>query len=1072
MSLPSFSVRQAVLVNVLFFVCVFGGLAAYSRIPVEYWQEVVLNTVNLTTVWSGASAEEVERLVTQKLEEELQSVADIKEMRSVSSANLSSIVIDFNEDLDQIEYEGAVNDVRAAIDRVRDLPDAAEETTLFEVTVSEVTPAVLVAVVDTQGVGIVALREIAREVEDRVGDIPGVRRAEILGDREREVRVLIDRDVSARYGVTVPEVAARIRQQNLNVPAGTFESDDIEATLRARGDYQDFGQLLATVVRESSDGTYVRLGDIARLEGGLEKRLIATRYNGQPAFLVNVTKQSGTDVIQLSGRIGAWMQDYGRDLPEGVELHKTLDAASFVEPRMRVLGENLVSGIILVMLMLWATIGFRNALLTVIAIPFSFLTALMFFPLGDITINSTTLMGMLLVSGMLVDDAIIVLENIYSHIERGAPLRDAVVKGAEEVAWPVVAAVTTTCAAFGPLLFVGGTAGKFVAILPKAVLICLMASLFECLVILPAHYMDFGSRTARATGESTGLFARFFSWPGRLVVRMREGYARALDVVLAHRGSFGLLTIAVFVLAYGAWGHLRLELFPGEFDNFNVLIETPPGYSLDQTERVVTAVEQELVPLLGDGVSDFASTIGASVASNYDRVTGPNVSRTFLIMEPTVENRKRPEGLLFRVRDRLDAYRRENDADFAELRVAAEQDGPPVGPPVEVRIQAEDYGVAKAVASEMTAYLRSVPGVYNVEDNLELGSEEVRLVIDEERAARHGLRFQDLAQALQGANDGLVASSFRDPKRNEDTDIRVMLEEADRRGLQDLLDIEVRTPGGYLVRLRDVADIDVGRGYLSYRRYDGQRTVSVFAEVDDVLATSFGVNTQLSGRFADVERRYPGVRVVFGGEFAETEKSFGAVVAVFPIALLSIYMILAALFRSYLQPLVVTVAIPFAFVGVVAGVTLLGYSVTFLLFYAMVGLTGVVVNDSLVMVDFVNKARAEGMPVLEAVRQSGIRRFRPILLTTLTTVVALLPMALGLQGASKTYGPFAASIAFGLFVAMIGTLFVVPLAYMSLIVWQERLGRVGRAVASRFAGLRGSHGATAGGSKRAVKSAN
>ena len=1047
MSLPAFSVRQSVLVNVLFFVSLFGGLAAYTRIPIEYWQEVVLNTVNLNTIWSGASADEVERLVTQKLEEELLSVADVKEMRSTSTANLSSIVIDFDEDLDALAYEAAVNDVRAAIDRVGDLPESAEETTLFEVTVSEVTPVVLVAVVDTVGVGEVALAEMAREVETRLDQVSGVRRASIMGERERELRVLINRDVSARYGLTVLEVADRIRRQNLNVPAGTFESGEIEATLRARGDYQDSAELLSTVVRENDDGTYVRLSDVARLEMGLEKRLIATRYNGHPAVLVNVTKSSGEDVIDLVARIESWMQEYREFLPAGVELHKTLDAASFVSPRIQTLADNLVSGIVLVLVILWAAIGFRNAALTVIAIPFSFLTAMILFPVFGITINSTTLMGMLLVSGMLVDDAIIVLENIYARIEQGENLRDAVIGGAEEVLLPVAAAVATTAAAFAPLLLVGGTPGKFVSILPKAVLLCLVASLFECLIILPAHYMDFGSRSAGRGSESdtaaanSSTLRRVLLWPGRIVPGLRNLYARALDVVLVHRGAFGLMAVAVFMLSIGAWGHLRVELFPGEFDNFNVMLETPAGYSLTQTEAVAADVADKLLPLVGDGVTDFATTIGSSVAANYDRVTAPNVARTFLIMEPTDENRRSPEKVLYRARDRMERFLEDNGERIEELRVAAEQDGPPIGPPVEVRIHADDYGLVRSISSEMKAFLETIPGVFNVEDNLELGAEEVRLVIDEERAARHGLRFDTLAQALRGANDGIVASSYRDPRRDDDMDIRVMLEEADRRRLADLLDVEVRTPAGYLLRLRDVADIDVTRGYLSYRHYDGRRAVNVYAEVDNKLATSVSANQALRARFADIEKRYPEARVSYGGEFEESEKAFGAVTAVLPVALMAIYMILAALFRSYLQPLVVTTAIPFAFVGVVAGVGLLGYSVSFLLFYAMIGLTGVVVNDSLVMVDFINSARARGMPLLDAVRQSGVRRFRPILLTTLTTVVALLPMALGMQGASKTYGPFAASIAFGLFVAMVGTLFVVPLAYTSLVMWQERGAR-------------------------------
>jgi HAE1 family hydrophobic/amphiphilic exporter-1 len=1053
-TLPEFSVRQTVLVNVLFFVCLLGGWVAFNRTPVEFFPDVNLNTVQIGVVWTGASADEVERLVTQKLEEELRNVSDVEEMRSVSQANYAEIIIDFDENLNEVEYEAALNDVRAAVDRVADLPADAEEPQYTEIVSSEVFPAVMIAVVDVGGVGETALREVARDVRTRVRDLPGVNQATVRGEQEREIRVLVDRDAAARYGLTVLDLAERIQRQNLNLPAGTFASGGGESSVRARGDYQSVDEILGTVVRESAGNTYVRVSDVATLEEGLEKRRYASRYNGDPSLLVSLTKKSEADVIDLVRAVDAWIAEYRPLLPAGVEVHKTLDTAAFVAPRMRDLVENLVTGVLFVLAILWFTLGFRNSLLTIIAIPFSFLTAMILFPVLDITINSTTLIGMLLVSGMLVDDAIIVLENVYRRVEAGEPLREAVVHGAEEVLWPVVCAVATTCAAFAPLLLVEGTAGKFVSILPKAVIVCLVASLFECLLVLPAHYLHFGSRRGegerRLRSERTGLLGRllrlanavaaFRAGVERSLVTAREAYVRVLDVVLTHRFSFGTLILTLLAFALGLWRHLPVDLFPGEFDTFNVLLESPPEYSLDQTDAVARGLEQELLPFVGGDVVDFSTNVGLSVDSNYDQLTGSNLAIVYAVMAQTEANAVAPEKVVDRVRERMEAHRRREPVGIMELRVAAQQDGPPVGPPVEARIKSDDWALGKAIAAEMMAFLRTVPGVHGIDDNLKLGPPEVRLLIDEERASRHGLRFEDLARALRGANDGIVASSFRDPTRNEDIDIRVLLEERYRNDLQDLLDVELRTPGGYLLKLRDLADVELTRGFRSYRRYDGERTVSVYADVDEERATTLGVNERLKAAFADIGTRYPEVAIHYGGEYEETNEAFANVFGVFPVAFLAIYMILAALFRSYLQPLIVTAAIPFGFVGVILGVGLLGYPVSFILFYASIGLAGVVVNDSLVMVAFINQARNLGTPLLEAVRQSGARRFRPILLTTLTTVMALLPMALGLQGASKTYGPFAACISFGLIVAMVGTLFAVPLTYTSLVVWQERIG--------------------------------
>ncbi|MCP4903349.1 MAG: efflux RND transporter permease subunit [bacterium] len=1053
-SLARFSVDQGVLVNILFFVCLLGGLAAMSRVPVEFFPDVNLNEVQITTLWTGASAEEVERLVTQKVEEELLAVTDITEVHSVSQANVSTIYIDFDEYLQEVGYEAAVNDVRAAIDRVRDLPEDAEESILTEIRLSEVSPAVLVAVVDSGNVGSMALREVARDLKKRLRDLQGANSIKIRGDQEREVRVLVDRDAAARHGLSVLEISDRIRRNNLNLPAGTFETPGGEFTLRARGDFEGVEDLAETVVSETDDGTLVRLAEVARVEEGLEKPSIYTRFNAQEALVVSVHKKTGADTIRLVRDLDAFLEGYRNRLPAGVEVVKTVDTARYVGKRMGILWDNLVAGILFVAAILWFTLGFRNAMLTVIAIPFSFLTAMIFFPFLGLTINSTTVIAMLLVSGMLVDDAIIVLENIYRRIETGQSLREAVIEGTEEVMWPVICAVATTVAAFSPLLLVGGTAGKFVSPVPKAVVACLIASLFECLLILPAHYIDFGSRrrlaretgpagaTATTPGVRSLAFVHVFreGVDGR-IARLREAYLSGLDRALAHRAPVCALFFALLMLAGAGFQHLRVDLFPGEFDNLNIRLETPSNTPLETTDDVARGIDAVLNRFVGDEIKDFSTTVGLSVDTNYDSIVGANYAMGRMTLSDTPENTLAPERALFAMQERLSAYAKDHPDEIVELRVQAQQDGPPLGAPIEVRLQAEDYGVAKMIAEEIRSFLETLPGVYNIEDNLRAGAPEVRLHVDEERANRHGLRFEDLARALRAANDGVVASSLRESARSEDVDIRVRLDDRYRKDLQDLLDIEIPTSKGYLVRLRDVATVDVTRGYRAFHRYDGKRTVSVFAQVDEVMETAQTANRKLQAEFADLEQRYPEVRVRYGGEFAESNEAFASLFAVTPVALVAIYMILAALFRNYLQPVIVLSAIPFGFMGIVLGIALFDYSLSFVLVYASIGLTGVIVNDSLVMVDFINRARREGMELLEAVRLSGARRFRPILLTTLTTVTALLPMAVGLQGSSKTYGPFAASISFGMIVAMVGTLFAVPVVYTVLVHGQASLAR-------------------------------
>ncbi|CAM9548422.1 unnamed protein product [Discosporangium mesarthrocarpum] len=1060
MTLPEFSVRQTVFVNVLFFVCMIGGWNALQLTEVEYFHDVVLNQVVVTTQWTGASADEVERLVTAKLEEELITIGDVEEMRSASQSNISMISLDIDETLENVDYESAVNDIRGAIDQAEDLPLDAEEPSLREIISAEVQDVVFIVVSDTGGVGDLALRDIAQEVESRVREIQGVSKVDIRGFQEREVRVFIDKARANLHGLTIADIAERVRRQNQNLPAGTLQDEFGEATVRATGDYQSVEEILDTVILEEPDGTLVRVRDVGRVERGLEKATFITRYLGRPAVVISVAKKDKTDVRHLVERVDAFLEDFDPLVPDGIEVNTTIDSSDFVTPRIAVLLENLAAGMVLVAALLWFTIGFRNAMLTIIAIPFSLLTAMILFPVLDISVNSNTLIGMLLVSGMLVDDAIIVLENIYRKIEEGMELKQAVLVGSNEVLWPVATAVTTTIAAFAPLLLVGGTAGKFISVMPKCVVVCLVASLFECLLILPAHYLDFGSRqSARAKAAAAGHRSRHglvgfvlsFFEKGRIGMErgfdaLRSGYLVLLEPVIRHRFSFTILFLAFLMLTAAASTRVRFDLFPGEFATFNISLESPPDYSLEQTSEVTKRIEGVLLGMPEEDVLDFNTIVGLAVDLNYDRIIAPNLAMTTVAIPQTERNQLRPQDVMGRVREAMRAFEAEYPGDIVTLRIESERYGPPVGRPVEVRIQSEDFAVNKKIAEEIKAYLATIPGVDGIDDNLKEGPREIRLEIDDERAAQFGLTFEDLARALRGANDGVVTSSFRSPTAVEDDDIRVLLEPGQRDRLLDLLEIDVRGSAGQLVRLSDVAKLEVTRGYLAYRRVDGKRAVTVFADVDDDLATSISVNRDLEARFADIRERFPAVDLVYGGEYQESNESMQETLAAFPVALVAIYMLLATLFRSYTQPLIVLTSVPLGFAGIIFGVLVRDYSVSFNLLYAAVGLSGVVVNDSLVLVDFINRARREGMPLLEAVAQAGAQRLRPVILTTMTTVVALLPMAFGLQGSSKSYGPFAAAIAFGLLFAMVGTLFVIPLSYASAATLEARAKRAfGRA---------------------------
>ena len=790
--------------------------------------------------------------------------------------------------------------------------------------------------------------------------------------------------------------------------------------------------LAATVIKKDANGRHLTLGEVASVESAFETRRLTGRYNGNPAIQLGVAQESGTDVRKLVGRVRKLVDEAQSDLPPGVEATVTWDSSTYIDSRMALLQSNLLMGILAVVFVLWFTVGFRNALLAILAVPFSFLFALYVFPFMDMSLNSLTLVGFIMVSGMLVDHAIIIIENIYRHIEEGEDVRTAIIEGTRQVMWPVVATVATTLAAFLPMLMVSGTSGEFFALLPKAVIVTLIGSLLEALVILPAHYMDWGSRKAEETKDPSagivGASARARERVDGFITRARDRYLLALEPVLRHRLSFLAVCVAALGFSCGLSKHVQVDLFKSDFNQFFVSIEAPVDAGIVETDQALAKMEGALQSF-GAELTDTMSYAGMKMTADGGPSNGVNYGVFYVQIPDTPENVAHPERIFGRVRTKLEETA-ESHPSVDKVMAFAPRNGPPVGKPVAIRVTTEDYGQAKRVASALKAELGTIPGVYNIEDNLPVGPRELRVSLDEHRASLHGLTFQDVGTALRAANDGLVPSTFKDPTSDEDIDIRVMFPETQRRSIADLLEVEVRAPAGHTVKLGDVARIDVDRSYQSLYHYGARRAVVVYAEVDGVLATSASANGEMASRFADASQRWPGVALIFGGEAQETEESMAELGGTLFIALVAIYAILAAQFRSYLQPMVVMSVIGFAYIGVVIGMWLLDYPLTMYVFYAMVGLAGIVVNDSLVLIDFVNQARARGIPALQAVREACRLRFRPILLTTVTTISGLLPMALGLGGTHPVYGPFAAAIVFGLAVASGLTLFTVPALYL------------------------------------------
>lgn len=1032
MSIPEFSVKNRILVNLIFLLCGVIGTIAFKQTIVDVYPDVSFDVGSIVIAWPGASPDEVESAITRKVEEQILDTKGVDRITSSSERNQSLINVKFREDISDAEFQAAFEDLRARTRQVNDLPADAEAPIITKVSVSELYPLVQVVVTSKEGrtVPREILREVARNLRQKLRRIDGIRRVSDLGIPELEWKVVVRRAALESTGLTLLDVATAVRARHRNVPAGTTSTATGEFAVAANGEVKTREQLLDVVVGHRPDTSAVRLAEVADVEIGLERLIYKNRFNGRPCVNLSIAKETDADARTVRAAIDVEMQEFLRTegVPDGVELTTTIDSTVILDNRISVLVDNLMFGIVLVFGALWLLIGARNSVLAIIGIPFSFLLGFAVLNQMGMTVNAITLFSLMLVSGMVVDDAIVVLENIYRKIESGIETRAAVVEGTREVFWPVVTSSLTTVAAFLPMLLMAGVVGEFMSVIPKTVIAILVASLLECLLILPAHYLHFGSRKAQK-GPRVHV--------GRLLSWLEDRYTRVLPGVVRRPG----LVIITVLVATGVAGttatSLPVQLFPSDFQAFFCNIYADPEYGLEQTGRAAKEVEALVRELMPDEVDSYTTGVGVTFTDDNQVLLKPSVAQ--ILVWVSEKNGVNSDDVIAKMRRRVQPLvDGKGRFRYQRIRIDEFADGPPTGKPVAVRVAGPDYDENKAVAREIEDFLRSLPGVHSVADNFDEGPREVRVTPRSIALARAGVSFEQVAQTVFIANEGLDVGDVLPDGTDEDATLRVQLRREDREDPAGLLLLKVRAQDGRLVPMAEVARQTSVRSPASLYHYDGDRVVLVTADIDGTT-DSTRVNQALMERFSGIERTHPDVNLTFGGEFEETQKSFDSLKQAFLVAAVLIFTILAAQFRSYSAPLVIMSVVPFSFVGVVFGLVIMGFPFTILAFIAIVGLSGVVVNDSLVLLDFIMRRHRETGDVLQAVVEGCRSRMRAVILTTVTTVFGLLPMALGFTGHSKIWSPFAATITFGLSLAMFLTLFLVPAVYV-LMYRKKRFG--------------------------------
>ena len=1002
-----FFANQPTLAYVLTFLIIFLGVSALTVIQRDNFPSVDLLEMTVTTRYPGASPEDVELNVTNEVEEELKEVDGIDKYTSFSMENISIVHIWIDREMRDTEKVKA--DVRDAVSRVSDLPvDVDEDPVVEEITTSTAIPVIEVGL--TGDVPYSELRNVARRAEKALLNVPGVRSVTKYGYLDREIKVEIGQDALERYQVASHEIVSAIQNRNIRATGGSFESYTSEKNIVTLAEFEDPMEAAEVIVRISDGGSTVRVKDVAVLRDDFEPAKVLSRINGTPAISFVIFKKESSDIIRTVKAVRQLVMDSQDQLPEGISIEFSNDRSRLVTNRLNVVLSNGLIGLALVMLMLTLFLNWHSAFWVALTIPVVLLGTLFLLPVFGAFLDTIAMGAMILVIGIIVDDGIVVAENIWHHREHGLAPLDAAVEGTYAVAKPVITTVITTALAFMPMFYMSGMLGDFVFVIPLVVVLALAISIVDTLFIMPAHLIS----RSHAEGQTSRM--QTSDW----FVRFRERFGNILHKLLPKRyGVVGVFVVLLLAASFYAARYMDFVLFPTQSaDEFYILAELPSGSSLEHTAEKLQDIEALITALPERELDSFTTRIGTHGFHNPGE--NENWGLLGVYLTPFAKRDRNADEI-------VDSLRAQSALleGFDSIVYSIDSGGPPVGRPVQIRVIGSDDAQRQALAAAVVAQLQVIDGVSDIERDDKAGKEQIVVDLDYIRLAEHELSVADVAKNLRLAYDGEIVTSVR--YGDEDVKFRVILEEEARGSAEVLGKLIIPNRFGRFVELQEVASFRMAPGPSNLHHYDNERTITVTANIDkekttSLLATNAVLNT------IDVQRDWPGMRIVAGGETEETQESMGSLAVAFAVAAVGIYLVLVLLFNSLMQPVIVMVAVPFGLTGVIFAFAAHGQAIGFLAMLGVIGLVGIVVNDSLILVNLANSLRRTdaNASLNEIIVDATKHRLRPILLTSITTVAGLLPMAYGLGGSDPFSAPMALAMGYGILFATPLTLILLP----------------------------------------------
>ncbi|MCJ8345717.1 efflux RND transporter permease subunit [bacterium] len=1017
----AYFVNNRVLTNLLFIFFLTLGFNSFLSLPREAFPEMSFGTVVVTTVWPGANPSDVERQVTIPLEEKLGEIANIYRFTSSSLYGFSKLKIKFDEDLNEKDYQRLYTEVQNKLAEINVLPSDARTPTAYSVTVQDWKPAIKLSV--SGNVDERILKRTAKDLKRKLLRISDVQKVLIKGTRDAQISIEINREKMHDYGISFFELQNKLTRRGKNYLAGTIQSKQENYLVRTKAEYESIHDLERIIIRSTKNGGKIYLKDIAHFSHDFEEARNFQKKDSERSVVLEIQKPADVNTLNLVPVILKMVEDFNKNIDPAIKITSFDDSSISINRRLKVLSDNLSLGMIFVAVILWLFMGLKNSVLALVGIPFSFLTGFCFMEMWGITINEISIFSLVIVSGMVVDDAIVILENIVSHHNQGKTLRQAAIDGASQVFYPVVASTLTTICAFLPMVIMTGEMGRVMILIPITVAFILLASFVEAFLMLPCHFI-----------EVTKIL-HFFKLDSKVAKKGRiwvvlEGYLERVLEPFLRRPIMSTLTFTLVFILVAVSPYLlrqkkpKIELFPSDVVKFSIDLEFDKSVNLQENFTLATPIEKDAHSFLKDDVLNLTTVIGASFNSSYEWIDASNLAQIKVELDNNKVKQIEVEDKIEKLKAFLNSKKYHKVKSLKIVKVA---DGPRIGKPLAIRLLASNNEQLVPFAQKVLKKLETIDGLENIDTSLKEGKSRLDIQVNEEKAALYNIEPDQIAAQVTMAIDGVVVGLSH--WNHEEVWIRLKFQDQKIEDIEEMRNLYIYNTSGERFLLSDVASLKIYPGYLRLERYHQQSTIQITSGIkSDSPLSSIEINLSLRGYLDELFKNEKEVSYSLGGEFEETQKSLSSLMQAFFIAGFLMYAILATQFQSFTQPILIMLAIPYSFIGVLLGMGIYDLPFTMLCFIAMVGLAGVVVNDTIVLIDFINELK-KSMPLKEAILLGTKSRVRAICLTTITTIMGLLPVVFEFGGKSTIWQPMAVTMCFGILSATFLTLLFVPGIY-------------------------------------------